>query len=318
MAFRFDAEETVGEAFQRTAREQLLAAETALSHDAESDSAAAVHDARKSVKKERALLRLMRGALPGGQRRAENAALRDAARKLSGARDAEVMLQTLDGLAERYAGQVPQHEFAAIRERLADGIHEPDGAPPDALVAASELAASRERIAGWRLESQGWAALEPGLRRTYKQGTATFRAARDAPTAEHLHEWRKRVKDLWYELRLVSQIGGPSLGGQAKDAHALADLLGDDHDLAVLRERLLGIAGGVAADVDAVLGLLDHRRLQLQAQAMELGGRVYAERPKAFVRRVRACWRAGRRQHREATTRDPAELADATRAVIAH
>jgi CHAD domain-containing protein len=141
---------------------------------------------------------------------------------------------------------------------------------------------------------------------------------RDAPTDEHLHEWRKRVKDLWYELRLIAEIGGPSLRGQAKDAHALADLLGDDHDLAVLRERLLGPAGGVAADVDAVLGLLDHRREQLQAQAMALGERVYAERPKAFLRRVRASWRAGRHQYRESLRRDPAELADATRAMVAH
>jgi CHAD domain-containing protein len=318
MPFRFDPDETVGEAFHRTAHEQLLSAEKALRHDIESDPVAAVHDARKSVKKERALLRLMRGSLRGAERRAENAALRDAARKLSGARDAEVMLQTLDGLAERYAGQVAHHEFGAIRDRLAEGIGEPDGATADAGLAAAELGASRERIAGWRLRRHGWAALEPGLRRTYEQGATAFGVARERPTDEHLHDWRKRVKDLWYELRLIADIGGPPLRGQAKDAHALADLLGDDHDLAVLRLRLLGVAGGVAADVDAVLGLLDHRRLQLQAQAMALGERVYAERPKAFVRRLRASWRAGRRQDREARRRDPAELADVTRAVAAN
>jgi CHAD domain-containing protein len=318
MAFRFDADETVDEAFQRAAAEQLLAAEAALRGDADSDPASAIHDARKSVKKERALLRLMRGSVRRSDRRAENAALRDAAQKLSGARDAEVMIQTLDDLAERYAGQVSHHEFVAIRDRLADGLQAPGSAPPEAAVAASELAAARERIAGWSLRSHGWAALEPGLRRTYERGTAAFAVARAAPTDEHLHEWRKRVKDLWYELRLIAEIGGPAVRGQAKDAHVLADLLGDDHDLAVLGERLLRVAGGVAADVDAVLGLLHHRRLQLQAQAMELGGRVYAERPKAFIRRVHASWRAGRRQHREAARRDPAELAEVTRAVVAH
>lgn len=324
MAYRFETEESVDEAFHRIAHEQLLTAETALRRDVDGegdgegdgDAVAAIHEARKSVKKERALLRLMRGSVRRRDRRAENAALRDAARGLSGARDAEVMLQTLDALAERYAGQAPHHEFAAIRERLADG----PGGPGDGVVAvavtASELAAARERIGGWRLEHEGWAGLEPGLRRTYKRGLTALRLVQDAPTDEHLHEWRKRVKDLWYALRLVAEVGGPSLRGQAKDAHALADLLGDDHDLAVLRQHLLGSAGGVAADVDAVLGLLDHRREQLQAQAMALGERVYAERPKAFVRRARASWRAGRQQHREARRRDPAELAETTRAAI--
>jgi CHAD domain-containing protein len=318
MAYRFDAEESVGDAFHRTAREELLTAETALRRGVKSDPVAAIHKARKAVKKERALLRLMRGSVRRRDRRAANAALRDAARGLSGARDAEVMVQTIDALAERYAGQVPHHEFTAIRQRLADGLGGPADGSVAAAATASELAAVRERIGGWRVERQGWAGLKPGLRRTYKRGMTAFSVVRDAPTDEHLHEWRKRVKDLWYELRLIAEIGGPSLRGQAKDAHALADLLGDDHDLAVLRERLLGSAGTVAADVDAVLGLLDHRREQLQGQATALGERVYAERPKAFLRRVRACWRAGRHQHREARRRDPAELAEATRAAVAH
>ena len=65
-----------------------------------------------------------------------------------------------------------------------------------------------------------------------------------------------------------------------------------------------------------MLGLIDHRRGLLQTQAVALGERVYAERPKAFVRRARTSWRAGRRQ-REAEGRDPTGLADVTRAAAA-
>jgi CHAD domain-containing protein len=317
MAYHFAIEETVGEAFDRTSREQLLGAEAALRDGLESDPIAAIHKARKSVKKERALLRLMRGALRRSDRRRENATLRDAARRLSGARDAEVIIQTLDGLSERYAGQVPHHAFAALRARLQESLDGAGrGAPAAAAQVASELAAAREEISGWTLKRRGWAAVEPGLRRTYKRGVTAFGVARNDPSDEHLHDWRKRVKDLWYELRLVAEVCGPSVRGQAKDAHALADLLGDDHDLAVLRDHLLGLAGGIAADVEAVLGLLDHRRAQLQAQAMALGERVYSERPKAFVRRLRACWRAGRRSHTEAQGREPADLGEAPRAIV--
>jgi CHAD domain-containing protein len=313
MAYRFGADEPVGEAFARTAQEQLLTAETALTRELEVDPVEAIHTARKSIKKQRSLLRLVRGSLDPGPRRHEDVALRDAARRLAGARDAAVMTATLDALAERYVGQLPHGAFTALRERLEEGAGEGGPSSSEVSGAASELAAARARLDSLTLDDRGWDALEPGLRRGYRRGRNALAQARKAPTAENLHEWRKRVKDLWYHLRLLTPACGPAVRGQAKDAHALADLLGDDHDLAVLGETLVGVAGGVAVDVHAVLGLIDHRRGLLQTQAVALGERVYAERSKAFVRRVRTSWRAGRRQ-REAEGRDPADLADVTRA----
>ena len=118
-----------------------------------------------------------------------------------------------------------------------------------------------------------------------------------------MHEWRKRVKDLWYESRLLADVCGPSIAGQAKDAHALADLLGDEHDLAILDQRL---ARGVPApvDVDGVRELIAHRRDELRAEALRIGARVYAEKPKAFRRRMRRVWRASR-----ASARAPSPVA---------
>jgi CHAD domain-containing protein len=314
--YRFEPDETVSEACARTAREQLDAAEAALTRDFESDPAGAVHTARKSVKKARALLRLMRDAVDPADRRRENTALRNAGRRLAGARDAEVMVATLDDLSERYAGQIPAAAFEAVRARLREA-RATDAGTGDPARAASELAASRARILSWELRHGGWAALDGGLSRSYQHGRRAFAQARRRPSVENLHEWRKRAKDLWYHLRLLAPVCGEAVRGEAKDLHVLCDLLGDDHDLAVLRQTLLEMGGDAATDLDAVLGLLDHRRDELQAWAMPLGDRVYAERPKAFRRRIHACWRAGRRQMREARRRQPAGLADATRAAAA-
>ena len=101
------------------------------------------------------------------------------------------------------------------------------------------------------------------------------------------------MKDLWYQSRLLAEVCGPSIVGQAKDAHALADLLGDEHDLAVLDQKLThGLPAPV--DVDGVRELIAHRREELRAEALRIGGRVYAEKPKAFRRRMRRIWRASR------------------------
>jgi CHAD domain-containing protein len=62
--------------------------------------------------------------------------------------------------------------------------------------------------------------------------------ARDERSLESLHEWRKRVKDVWYHLRLLQPVCGRTVRGQAKEASRLADVLGEDHDLGVLNMTL--------------------------------------------------------------------------------
>src|ERR1700690_3624886 len=99
MAYRFENDETVREGFARCAREQLDHAIGELSDHLTKDPVEAVHSARKALKKERSLLRLVRGSMPAPQRRRENRALRDAARALSATRDAAAMIDTLDQLA---------------------------------------------------------------------------------------------------------------------------------------------------------------------------------------------------------------------------
>jgi CHAD domain-containing protein len=319
LSFRFQNDESVREAIARNADEQLLSAENELRTGVQDDPVRAVHSARKAVKKERAVLRLSRDAVSGSKRRRENAALRDAGRTLSESRDAEVLVQALDELSERYAGQIPKATFDAFRERLdadrQDARHRLSD-PSLPFAAADQLQAVRRRIARWNLREGGWPAIAGGLDRTYREGRKAFRRARSKPDPEHLHEWRKRSKDLWYDLRLLAPVGGQAVRGHAKEAHVLADLLGDDHDLAVLREALIRDADKVPADVDAVLGLIDHRQEQLQERAMFLGERVYAESPKAFAKRMQRSWRAGRRRARaEQALDDPVDLAHATRAV---
>jgi CHAD domain-containing protein len=136
--------------------------------------------------------------------------------------------------------------------------------------------------------------------------------ARSGGSDQDLHEWRKRVKDFWYHARLLAPSAGPAVQGHAKDAHRLADLLGNDHDLAVLKQELVSNAS-VSPDVDAVVRLIDHRRRALQAEALDIGARVYAESPEAFRRRMRRSWNAGRAAAVSALESHRVEVAQATR-----
>jgi CHAD domain-containing protein len=318
MAYRFEADEGVQDAILRCAREQLDHAVNELSHGMDDDPVGAVHSARKAVKKERSLLRLARGSMSPKQRRRENRALGEAARGLSGVRDADVMIETMAQLSDRFAGQLPESAFGAIvgqLERDRDAHRSQRNDSVRAGQSELELAAVRRRMDDWRLKHSGWNAIESGLLRAYRDGRQAFAHARRDPSLETMHTWRKRVKDLWYQERLLAPACGPAISGHVKDAHRLADLLGDDHDLGVLRQNMTRGELAVPVDLDAVTGLIDHRRLELQAEAIHIGQRVYAEKPKAFRRRMRRSWNAGRAVARAPLAQNPIQLAHATRAV---
>jgi CHAD domain-containing protein len=316
MAYRLELDEDVRTGIRRAAQEQLDRAIRELSERITDDPVGAVHSARKAVKKERSLLRLARGTMSPQQRRRENAALREAAGALSTARDAEVMVDTVGELSERYAGQLPETTFGEIRaelERVRDERRRQLVGSALGTQAVQELGAVRLRSDDWELTRGGWGAIQRGLGRSYAEGRTAFARARARRSAAALHAARKRVKDLWYQERLLAPACGPAVAGHAKDAHRLADLLGDDHDLAVLRQALAQGRIHAAADIDAVVALIDHRRDELQREAIPLGERLYAEKTRAFLRRMRASWRAGRRMAAARSEEHPRELAAATR-----
>jgi len=280
MSYRLSSDEPVADGLRRVTAERLDHAVAALRTG--DDAATAIHDARKDVKKVRSLLRLARGGLGDAAVRREQDALRAAAALLSAARDADVLAATVDDLAERYAGQLPHAAFTAAHEAVAGGRALSAGdvrAVRDDAAAA--LAAVRDDAGDLRWNRCDRSTVDGGLARSYRRGR---RALRDHDVVdgdvEALHAWRKRAKDLWYQQRLLEEDWPVVLRAQAAEAHRLTELLGDHHDLAVLRDSL---DGEEHADV---VELIDARSAELLTEALALGHHLYAERPKAFARRM--------------------------------
>jgi CYTH domain-containing protein/CHAD domain-containing protein len=264
--------------------------------DADGDALAeAIHGARKDLKKARAALRLVREDLGEKTFKRENRALRDAARTLSASRDAEVKLATLDALAAG-DGDVPPAATALWREALVadrDRIVGGESGGTEEAVAAIEAVAAR--APEWRLRAEGWKLLAPGLDTAYRDGREAFAALGAEPGFEAVHEMRKRGKDLWYQLRLLRDAWQPVLEPTAEEIHDFTDMLGDHHDLAVLCVDLVGRAEVDAVHRETLRTLIEARQTSLLDEARAAGERVYAEKPKAFNRRIRSYWRTWRR-----------------------
>jgi CHAD domain-containing protein len=255
------------------------------------DPAEAIHGARKDMKKLRAVLRMARGALPKRLYKEENRRYRDAARALSASRDAEVKLETLDALAERDGG-LPREAVEAWRQIL-DRDREAAVNTVQAEAAIGLIEAGREGIRGWPLEGSSWKLVGGEVRRAYRRGRRAMASAAADPSEQSFHEWRKRAKDLWYQLRLLGPAWSELLGPAAEEAHRLTDLLGDHHDLAVLRQDLRQRRLG-EQETRALEAAIEARQTELAGEAFDLGRRLYAERPKAYSRRLRRYWEAWR------------------------
>jgi CHAD domain-containing protein len=309
---------------RRMALGQLDLAIELLGGDGGAPDEKAVHETRKALKRLRALVRMLREELGEENFARENAALRDAGRQLAGARDAEVMVMTLDGLLARDRRVGRRRGVARLRRAL---LAEREAAETrvlgDAATRASvldQLRAIRRRVAVWPLhDSAGFEVLEPSLKRLYRQGRRRCRTAArgKGDRARAMHEWRKRVKDLRYAAEMLERrdpAGTRGRGGRrrrkakrgqatairtfARRADRLGEALGEEHDLAVLAERISAKAARGAStgprlgrrNCKTLLKLIARRRRKLRAKTLREGARLFRPRPERFVRRVRRAY----------------------------
>lgn len=296
-AYRLRTDESVADGLRRVAVGRAAKALERLDRAADDELAGVIHGVRKDLKKLRALLRLTGAELGGELFAAEDRRYRDVGRLLSDSRDAQVKLETLVALRTAAGATLPSAETALWESELeaerdaAVTVAGSEGA--DRLRRAREaIAAGRERVGEWPLKGDAWSLVGPGLRRGYRDGRQGMKLVRKEATADDIHAWRKRVKDLWYQLRLLQEAWPEPLRATAGQAHALAELLGEHHDLALLAMDLSsrwGVSG--KEKFETAIG---HRQQELLDEALTIGARLYAEKPKAFSQRLEAYWLAWR------------------------
>lgn len=296
-AYRLSEEESPPAGLERIALGRMAHALDELRGRGSGGLAESIHEARKDLKKLRSLLRLVREELGEPVYRRESERFREAGRLLSGARDAEVKLETIDRLRER-DGEIPtktalERYVRSLESERDEHAH----AEAERERAASRIEAARAAVEEWELRTDSWALVAPGLARAYRRGRNRYRDTGGDPSAANVHEWRKRVKDLWYHLRILHPIWPALLAETADQAHRLSDLLGDHHDLAVLAEDARGRRDRFdsESDLESLLAAVERRQARLLDQALALGARLYAEKPKAFVSRLARYWSAWRR-----------------------
>jgi CHAD domain-containing protein len=289
-SYRLDNRDTITCELRRIAADQT---DKALAELEVEDPHEAIHQVRKRCKKVRALLRLVRTGDEALYQR-ENAAYRDAARRVSDLRDLTGFIEAFEGLAERHPEVFDTHRFGPVRDGLLRQREEATAHHLDGALAGvtADLQAARGRIVDWSVPDDGFDALAGGLGKTYGRARDRMDDAYSERTAAAFHAWRKRVKYHRYHVRLLQDCWRTMMKARRDQLHDLSDLLGDDHDLGELRVHLHANPDrfGDAGLVGEFTALLDRRRARLQHEARGLGDRLFVGSADDLVRRVRRYW----------------------------
>lgn len=290
MTYRFKLQEPIAEGVRRIGLEQIDIAATKLA--SKEDTAAAVHDARRCLKRLRAMLRLVRPGLAQSVYRREADRLIGIGRLLSGARDLYVMQQTLHKLETRF-GKLSDGASVRVRKLVKDGGDGNSGRETDARrQALTQLDLARRLFTGRAPDGLEFGHAIEGLGISYRKARKAFRRAYKQPSDDSFHAWRKRVQQHWRHMALLSRGWPEAMSARASEAKELSRLLGEDHDYAVLlafaRER--SAPRLEPQDVAALLALCRRCQAQLRTEAKSRGERLFAERASDLKERVKLYW----------------------------
>jgi CHAD domain-containing protein len=241
--FRIPADVDFETGFRQTVMEPATDAAELL-EKYELDRGKAIHQSRKDLKKLRAAVRLLRDHAEEGFTPAEGSRLRDAGRLLAAARDADVKLATLTSLRQRgvlpVSHQVLDDWTAALerdqdelRHRL-DDPHVPIGSSGALLRSIDAVIEECQSVAAWPVEGLTLHLVRLALVRERGRGIAAMGRVAEGGDDAAVHDFRKRVKDLWHHLDLLCDVVPDITPDHVERAHAVSDLLGDHNDLAVL------------------------------------------------------------------------------------
>lgn len=294
MSYRFEKDQPVALAVRRIVQEEIASARERLKGGRVQDRDVAIHEVRKSVKKVRGMLRLMQPAL-GQTYDQEIEAWREIGRKLSPLRDAGVMIGVFDDIRDRFEKQLAAPLGTNIRNNLVltkRELEKPVATAGVVVAVTGGLKSAERRLKKWPLTGEGFPAIGAGLQRTYKRGKKALRLAARNPSAENLHDLRKRAKEYLYQMRLMEDMWDGHLRRHEERVGKLEEILGEHHNLAVLKINILGQtqAPGNSTDIERFLDFIDRLEMKLARRALKLGSQVYRDSSGQVAGRLEKLW----------------------------
>ncbi len=276
--------ESADEDLIRILNDQIDIALSHLDKESDNDFDNSVHEVRKCIKRIRAVLRLVRDDIGMQKYRKENFFFRDINRNMSELRSINVNIETLVKLdseeSARYKALI--EHFIELKEKIIYKLCLEDDRLGNVV---KMLKRGKERTGRVLIKNKDFEILFLGLIRIFNQCLRSMILAKKEPSKVNLHEWRKKVKYLYYQFQVLEPVLPEDLVIYTPELDKLADYLGEDHDLAELEDSLLGnpLLPDESAKPESIYNLIDKVRYDKQKLLFLLAGEIFDERLKTLI-----------------------------------
>ncbi len=255
-----------------------------------------IHESRKSCKRIRAVLKMIRDEMGYSNYYRENSFYRHLAGRMSGSRDDYVLLQCIENLARKRPEAFNEDALRPIKKLLSHRIKEATDqfnsqwGGFDHVI--KDLEEAEKRILHCCSLRNDFAAMERGLRRIYRRGYRYNRSGQRGESMEEFHEYRKNTKYLLHQIELISPVYPKVMNAYAASLRKHAEQLGDTRDLDRLNLFLEQIPEGTLhpAPMEDLQELIRVRKRKRLKKIFRRSSLLYAEKPKRFIQRLEAYW----------------------------
>jgi len=200
-----------------------------------------IHDARVSLKKARALLKLLRSQLHDDFYLREYETISKSGKALCALRESAVHRKLLKDIRKKHPDIFKKLSNPEI-DRLVRKPEKDQGLPGESLKILDEVSASlKKSLYRIRFEAMGnlkQAVLLKELVTTWAVVRNAFLVCRNDPSAKKIHEFRKRAKDFLYQLAFFKPINPSRIRSVQKKTEEMTQDLGRHHDLAMLLKAI--------------------------------------------------------------------------------
>lgn len=281
MDYQLRESESISAAFHRIGAEVVVKIRAGV----EAADTEGIHEARKGCKWLRAVLRLVRGGMESRATATEFRRIRRVAHLLGNVRDATIRLTSFRSLGlENFKALERRLEKDAAKERN----HQLNREGQREIRRAIDTMES-----GWselEIKRGDWRHVGRGIERSYRRARKGFHQVDENPTSENIHEWRKRVKDLMYHVRLLRPIKPGRMGKFEKHLDDLSDWLGYDHDLILLTAFLRKDSQLAPTDRRQLFSQVKKHRKEHLTAARHVAESIFQDKPADYVQRLERWW----------------------------
>lgn len=304
MSYAIRPGESLSHAIKRVGRAELRKGRKALKSPVPPGAVAqSAHALRVATKKVRAIARMVEPAIGRKARQAQRA-IAACADVVAAVRDADAAVRTFEKVRAALPVRM-RHATDGVRAALAERLrHEahvlgPAGEHKRTLPRLGRaLHHEQRRVVRWTPDDNRWKVAGPGLEAGYRRARKTMRRAYREPNGDTFHAWRRAVKAHRYQVKLLAPWAPDELTARAAELDRLAEWLGDEHDLTMLRRALRANRFWFGEEADTyyeVIRRIDQQRREKRLLALPVGEQLFAEPPRALARRMRQHFRDFRR-----------------------